>query len=210
MSYCTVADIGPEATIADVRRAAWVIENYTSPHTLYTPMSKWEAGPEGVSRMGSEVDLDVYYGVVSITNIELWASGDRTAPSLVLPLPKGSILVDRRSIRLPERARAHVLAVNPIVIEGARGYSTLATLSAGDDLLAGQSVLRGGRVVLIESDSAALVDDQLIKPPEVLVDCAVSIAKRMNTIRNDSKAQFDDQMSRIVDGIEGILGAFRP
>ena len=213
MSYCTVEDIGGNVDYQSVLEAAWVIEEYTSPYTLWAPSANWTVQNVVFSREAEDVDADCTYGLVSISQIEAWdyaIDARKIGDALTVSDSADRILKDRRGFRLPEDARQWALDGYALRFTGVRGYCTLDDLSAGEEVLAGQTVIRAGAAVFFEEDGTAMADDQLVVGPSILRKCAISIAKRLTFLKRDKRARFDDIDSQVVDGWEFALEAFTP
>lgn len=209
MSWCTVADIGGAARIRHVKIAQMVWESFVGKHALFTPSSSW-----AVTRFahedaaGEKWSVGLEFPLISVSELKLWRGRRLRATISTVEVADGLATFDKPT-------GEHTVYPFDIVATGVRGTATLQDLSVGDDLLAGQSVLRSGQVVLQETDGTALANDQLIVPPEMLRSAALTVGRRVIQIEQDQQASYDDASyggggigNRLVDGWIGPVQEF--
>ena len=197
MSWCTVAEIGKAATLRHVKIAATVWEGAVGPYALFAPSGSWEvkAMPQ-INAARTKWTIDVGFKCLQITELLAWRYGQFTAMS--------GLELNGRYLTFDEPTGFWLDSLVEFEITGQRGTATLQDLDATDELVAGQSVLRSGEMVLIEEDENALADDQLIVPPALLNSAAITVARRVIQMETDQTSTFDDSTygvaNRLVDG----------
>ena len=205
MSWCTVAQIGKAASLRHVKIAATVWEISVGIYALYAPSGTWErrAWPSanGARTKGT---IDIGFKCLEVTEVLAWLHGQSTALS--------GLELTGRYVTFDWPVEFRVEAGWTFEITGVRGTATLQDLDATDELVAGQSVLRSGEMVLIEEDENALADDQLIVPPALLNSAAITVARRVIQMETDQTSTFDDSTygvaNRLVDGWIGPVQEF--
>ena len=206
MSYCTVAEIGGAASIRHVLDAAAAIENEVGEHALYSPSATWEVirGLHGFEDSDQRL-TEVGFKCISISEIKIY-------DKYRLRETVSSVEVDGRHARFDTTYGYFMGHLYRLQITGVRGTATLSDLSSGDDVYAGQSVVRAGAVVLYREDGTAMADDELIVPPALLNSCAISAGRRAMTLESDQLAMFDDSTYRkenkLTDGWANDLWEF--
>ena len=190
MSYCTVAEIGGAASIRHVEDAAIAIENEIGEHALYSPSATWEV-LRGLVRSGGSDDYltELGFRCISVSEIMIY-------DKYRLRETVSSVDVTGRYAKLDTANSYFEYQRLRLVITGVRGTATLTALSSGDDVQAGQSVVRAGAVVLYREDGTAMADDELIVPPAILRSAAISAGRRSMTLESDQLAMFDDSTYR--------------
>ena len=206
MSWCTVAEIGGAATIRHVKIAASVWESYVGRYALFAPSSSWlvfRAPWEHPS--GIEWTVDLNFVCSSVSEIKIWRHN-------MLQSTISTVEVDWRIASFDAPVGLLDAHGYDFEITGVRGTATLQDLDTTDELVAGQSVLRSGAVVLIEEDENALADDQLIVPPAILNSAAITVGRRVIQMEMDQTSAFDDSDygigNRLVDGWIGPVQEF--
>ena len=205
MSWCTVAEIGKAASLRHVKIAASVWEGYVGSYALFAPSGTWEvkARPQ-INAARTKWTIDVGFKCLQITELLAWRYGQFTAMS--------GLELNGRYLTFDEPAGFWLDSPVEFEITGQRGTATLQDLDATDELVAGQSVLRSGEMVLIEEDENALADDQLIVPPALLNSAAITVARRVIQMETDQTSTFDDSTygvaNRLVDGWIGPVQEF--
>ena len=198
MSYCLVSEIGGSATIRHVKIARTVIDDALGEHTFYSPSASWEV-IRGLHGFASEASwlTEVGFQCRSISEIAIY-DRDRLLETV------DSVTSEGRYARFSTVRGLFMAQLYRLKITGVRGTAALSDLNAGDDLLAGQSVLRGGEVTLIEEDGSAITDDQLISPPDLLRSVGITVGRRAISLELDEGAVFDDSSyqreNRLLDG----------
>ena len=206
VSWCTVADIGDAASIRHVRIAQTVWESFVGKYALYAPSGSWfvQRYPHE-DGAGEEWTVSLGFRCLEVSELKIWRHRmlRSTISSVEVAGRLGTFMVP-----------PGLIASQPydFQITGVRGTATLKDLSVGDDLVAGQSVLRAGAVVLIEEDETAEANDQLIVPPDILRSAALTVARRVIQMEQDQQAAYDDSTyggggvgNRLVDGwIEAV------
>ena len=205
MSWCTVAEIGGAATIRHVKIAASVWESYVGLYALFAPSSSWEvSGAVRENAAGTKWTMPVQYRCLEISELLVWNHRQSTTIS--------SFELDGRWVTFDKPDGLSAMQMYTLGITGQRGTATLQDLDTTDELVAGQSVLRSGAVVLIEEDENALADDQLIVPPAILNSAAITVGRRVMQMEMDQTSVFDDSDygigNRLVDGWIGPVQEF--
>lgn len=209
MSWCTVEDIGEAATIRHVKIAQQVWESFVGPYALYAPSASW-----AIRRVpwlypdGSQWAIGLGARCISVSEIQIYRDQQLRETVSTVEVKRNLGIFDTPTGLYAQMAY-------DMVVTGVRGTATLKGLTVGDDLLAGQSVLRAGDVVLLEADGTALADDELIEPPELLRSAALTVGRRVIQIEQDQQASYDDSTyggggigNRLVDGWIGPVQEF--
>ena len=206
MSWCTVAEIGGAATIRHVKIAASVWESYVGRYALFAPSEGWAVNQSPLEDLaGTKWSISAGFVCSSVSQIKIWRH--RMLLSTI-----STVEVDRRLASFDAPVGLSDKQPYDFEITALRGTATLQDLDTTDELVAGQSVLRSGAVVLIEEDENAQADDQLIVPPAILNSAAITVGRRVMQMEMDQTSVFDDSDygigNRLVDGWIGPVQEF--
>ena len=212
MSYCTVAQVGSvrfsatssKGSIDHVIRAAEVLDIYFGFNGLYAPSSTWDHSPIDIGyEADGQIIVPLRYPCISVSQIQRF-SNSYTLLDTISPA-----LTDHYANTYLARADSGFQAGDGIKVTGVRGHARLKALAVDDDVLAGQSVLRSGEVVLYEEDGTAEADDELLMPPRFLTGVAVTVARRLVRLERDQAAKWDDGGNTLFDGYLPMLEWYR-
>lgn len=202
MSFCRPNDIGRAASLDTVRSVSAVMRHVGI--TFYEPSQRWLVEAPAASP---------YAPGQWLVNAEKWLADEPTITAY--PNVIESAMPDwNQSYRVSVdgfSGRFVVLSMSlPCALQftGDVGVAMKSDLSAGDALSVGDTVLRDGAALLIDSDGAANENDQLLSPPPVLRMAAISIGRRLMKLLIDEDADWDDGPQHLTDGWENDLARY--
>ena len=195
MTYCTVAQVGnvrfgkakAEGSIEHVLRAAELLDLFLGFKGLYDPSSTWDHSPIDIGfEADGQIIVPLRYPCISVSQIQRYSSSytllDTISPALS----------DHYANTYLARADSGFQSGDGLKVTGVRGHARLKALDADDEVVAGQSVLRDGAVVIFEEDGVAIADDDLLVAPQFLQGAATTIARRLVRLERDQEATWDD------------------
>ena len=202
MSFCRPNEIGKAANLDTVRSVAAVLNHEGI--TFYEPSRTWLV----------EVPAATPYAPGQwLVNAEKWLADEPTItayPNLIEGYTPDwnhpyRVSVDGFSGRFVVLSMSLTCALQ---FTGDVGVAMKRDLSAGDALAVGDTVLRDGKALLLDSDGAANENDILLSPPPVLRMAAISIGRRLMKLLIDEDADWDDGSQHLTDGWENDLERF--
>ena len=192
MSYVTVAEIGTvsrgKATIATggieaVRNSAEAINRRLGFDGLYVAETTWDVLPgRAVFRFRGDGLFYLYMGypVIHLASVNVYAG-------TALIAEYDSVDTDIYSEFWMPTDEAQFAPTISLRVKGTRGHCIFKDLEASDEILAGQTILRGDDEtrMLFEEDGVAEAGDVLLVPPPGLNHVAVTVARRQLALERD-------------------------
>lgn len=208
MSYCTVAEIGKRANIRHVQTAAKVIENETSPFSLYKEQDTWQLTTVRISQIGDEVRLFTLYPVIGHVDLSIYNSS--------------SALIDNTSVNAGSEG---TFIINipadfyrpgfDMTISAVRGRASVqdGAMADASQFVPGATIVRksDNSVILIESEfTENKADYNLVVPPPDLKTAAIVIGRRSYRLERDDDSDFDGNMKfgGLADNLDAIFKGY--
>lgn len=191
MSFCRVTEIAKAATIDTVKTIEDIIYRRVGYNLLYTPSSTWRVNLD-YSYDPDTLLLNLNYAVSSISSMEYFVGGN----SVVEDNADRTYNPSRKAIEIPSTFADEFgfpASDSYLEITGVRGVGQPVALSAGDDVYAGQTVLRGtSTLVLFEEDGTAQAGDQLLVAPSMMRSMAITFGGRILAYERDYMASLSE------------------
>ena len=206
MTYLTADQIGKSAGIDDVLAVVGFMEMFGL--TFYQEGQVWPVADVPWYAVDSKtIVLTMGRPVISLTSVSVSCFSGIIQQEIDISKTE---IIKRRFLQLSKPWPTMNAGLYRWTFEGTVGIAEQVDISAGEELKIGQTIKRAGVVMMIVEDGqTAQAGDVWLKPPPLLNQEAVTIARRMASLELDTDAVWDNDSNTIIDGFKKTLRAYR-